>query len=193
VIELFDLSNFTERSKNMTYIACNVKDEVELFDFLARHNVAMVQAEMAANWRYGGSAGFEGYDAVQVTTKDDETLDLNYEDEEIPEDKYMDDTLEDALWLHMSCLVDNYFRELYPNKEKYEATGDVTYNIPEKTIEMYFLVRFRRTRRRADIEAKWNLGTDKPIVNDVRTYKADKDDVEWEKDHEIWWGFETAA
>ena len=32
-----------------------------------------------------------------------------------------------------------------------------------------------------------------PIENHVRSYKADKDGVMWEKDYDIWSNFEVAA
>jgi hypothetical protein len=176
----------------MAYIACEVKDEIDLFEFLGRHDVEWVRAEMATDWRYGGYAGFAGDNAIEVRTNTGETLDLDFEDEEIPEGKELDDTLKDALWLHMTCLVDGYFRRLYRNKEKYEATGNVVYNIPENTIEMDFLVRIRRTRQRADIQAKWNLGSDTLVVNNVRVYREDNKGLRWEKDHDIWAHFEAA-
>ena len=65
----------------------------KLFDFPARPNVKWVRAESASDWRYGGHSGFAGDNAIEVRTNAGETLDLDYEDEEIPEGRELDDTL----------------------------------------------------------------------------------------------------
>jgi hypothetical protein len=178
----------------MAFITCEVENEIELFDWLAQHNVSWIHADMAADWRYGGHAGFEfdgRYDPLQIMLNDGQLLDLNYEDEDIPAGKELDDTLRDVLADHMRPLVEDYLSRLYTNKEHYEATGDVHFNIPEKTVEMNLLVRIHRTRKRTDIEVKWNIkDLDNPIVNNVRSYKEGKAGVEWEKDHRIWRAFE---